>query len=134
MLAFSVWLVDSCGVRLCGGLESVAAGLAVISVHLDERAWRLLLGAESKVLGRGGIKLIAAGGGVQADTVAEGVRELDYDEPLAERVDQPGAGRGDVGERPTVVALDAQADPVARGDAESRCGRRCNRLRSWPSS
>ena len=28
--------------------------------HLDERAWRLLLGAEAKVLGRGGIKMVAA--------------------------------------------------------------------------
>ncbi len=43
--------------------DSVAARLLLIRPHLDERAWRLLLGAEAKVLGRGGIKLVAAAGG-----------------------------------------------------------------------
>ena len=56
--------------------------MSLIRPHLDERAWRLLLGAEATVLGRGGIKLVAAAGGVHPDTVAQGVRELDYDEPI----------------------------------------------------
>ena len=40
--------------------DLVAARLSLIRPHLDERAWRLLLGAEAKVLGRGGIKVVAA--------------------------------------------------------------------------
>jgi hypothetical protein len=42
--------------------DPLAARLFLIGPHLDERAWRLLLGAEAKVLGRGGIKLVAAAG------------------------------------------------------------------------
>ncbi len=38
----------------------LSARLLLIRAHLDERAWRLLLGAEAKVLGRGGIEVVAA--------------------------------------------------------------------------
>ncbi len=101
--------------------DPVAARLLLIRPHLDERAWRLLLGAEAKVLGRGGIKLVAAAGGVQPDTVAAGVRELDYDEPIPGRVRRPGAGRPPmaVTDPDLVAALDALVDPVSRGDPES---------------
>ena len=101
--------------------DSVAARLSLIRPHLDERAWRLLLGAEAKVLGRGGIKLVAAAGGVHPDTVAQGVRELDYDEPIPGRVRRPGAGRPPmaVTDPDLVAALDALVDPVSRGDPES---------------
>ena len=101
--------------------DSVAARLSLIRPHLDERAWRLLLGAEAKVLGRGGIKLVAAVGGVHPDTVAQGVRELDYDEPIPGRVRRPGAGRPPmaVTDPDLVAALDALVDPVSRGDPES---------------
>ena len=73
------------------------------------------------MLGRGGIKLVAAAGGVHPDTVAQGVRELDYDEPLPGRVRRPGAGRPPmaVTDPDLVAALDALVDPVSRGDPES---------------
>ena len=101
--------------------DPVAARLALIRPHLDERAWRLLLGAEAKVLGRGGIKLVAAAGEVHPDTVAAGVRELDDDEPIPGRVRRPGAGRPPmaVSDPDLVAALDALVDPVSRGDPES---------------
>jgi hypothetical protein len=102
-------------------LDPVAVRLSLIRPHLDERAWRLLLGAEAKVLGRGGIKLVAAAGEVHPDTVAQGVRELDYDEPIPGRVRRPGAGRPPmaVTDPALVTALDALVDPVSRGDPES---------------
>jgi Rhodopirellula transposase DDE domain len=101
--------------------DPVAARLLLIRPHLDERAWRLLLGAEAKVLGRGGIKLVAAAGGVHPDTVAAGVRELDGDEPIPGRVRRPGAGRPPtaVSDPDLVDALDALVDPVSRGDPQS---------------
>ena len=37
--------------------------------------------------------MVAAAGGVHPDTVAQGVRELDYDEPIPGRLRRPGAGR-----------------------------------------
>ncbi|GAA1022843.1 hypothetical protein Aple_086550 [Acrocarpospora pleiomorpha] len=46
--------------RLVEGLEEVlAAKFAAILPHLDERQRRLLLGAEARVLGHGGIRLVA---------------------------------------------------------------------------
>src|ERR1700736_4475014 len=56
--------------------DRVASRLSLIRPHLDERAWRLLLGAEAKVLGRGGIKLVAAAGVGHPDTVARGGGEI----------------------------------------------------------
>ena len=96
--------------------DPVAARLLLIRPHLDERAWRLLLGAEAKVRGRGGIKLVAAAGGVHPDTVAQGVRELDYDEPISGRLRRPGAGR------PAMAVTDP--DLVARAGCVggSSCG------------
>ncbi len=101
--------------------DPIAARLSLIRPHLDERAWRLLLGAEAKVLGRGGITLVAAAGGVHPDTVAAGVREVDDDEPMPGRVRRPGAGRPPmtVTDPDLVAALEALVDPVTRGDPES---------------
>ena len=73
--------------------DPLAERLSLIRPHLDQRAWRLLLGAEAKVLGRGGIKTVAAATRAHPDTVAQGVRELDYPEPIPGRIRRPGAGR-----------------------------------------
>ena len=101
--------------------DVVSSRLLLIRPHLDERAWRLLLGAEAKVLGRGGIKLVAAAVGAHPDTVAQGVRELDYPEPIPGRIRRPGAGRpAAAASDPTLwEALDALVDPVTRGDPMS---------------
>src|SRR3954468_13705172 len=89
--------------------DPVAARLSLIRPHLDERAWRLLLGAEAKVLGRGGIKLVAAAGGVHRSPVARGVRELDDENPFRGRVVRPGGGPPPmaVTDPDLVAALDA---------------------------
>ncbi len=102
-------------------VDLLSARLLLIRPHLDERAWRLLLGAEAKVLGRGGIKLVAGAVAAHPDTVAQGVRELDFPDQIPGRVRRPGAGR------PAAVvidpglwqALDALVDPVTRGDPVS---------------
>jgi hypothetical protein len=101
--------------------DPMAVRLSLIKPHLDERAWRLLLGAEAKVLGRGGITAVAVAGGVHPDTVAQGVRELDYPEPIPGRVRRPGAGRPclDRADPGLVQALDALVEPGSRGDPES---------------
>jgi hypothetical protein len=95
--------------------------LLLIRPYLDERAWRLLLGAEAKVLGRGGIKLVAVAAAVHADTVAAGVRELDDGEPIPGRVRRPGAGRPPmtVTDPDLLTALEKLVDPISRGDPES---------------
>src|SRR6478736_1263748 len=102
-------------------VDLLAGRLLLIRPHLDERAWRLLLGAEAKVLGRGGIKVVAAAVGAHPDTVAQGVRELDYPDGIPGRVRRPGAGRPAAGAADPGLweALDALVDPVTRGDPES---------------
>ena len=54
-----------------------AAMLAEVSVVLDERARRLLVGAGARQLGRGGISLIANSTGISIDTVGRGAAELE---------------------------------------------------------
>jgi hypothetical protein len=102
-------------------VDPMATRLGLMRSHLDERAWRLLLGAEAKALGRGGIKTVAAVCGAHSDTVAQGLRELDYAEPIPGRVRRPGAGRPakKVSDPQLPQALDALVDPVTRGDPES---------------
>jgi hypothetical protein len=102
-------------------VDQLSARLLLIRAHLDERAWRLLLGAEAKVLGRGGIKVVAGAVKAHPDTVAQGVRELDYPDRIPGRVRRPGGGRRAAAVTdPTLwEALDALVDPVTRGDPVS---------------
>jgi Rhodopirellula transposase DDE domain len=101
--------------------EMLAAKFEVIFPHLDERQRRLLMGAEARSLGHGGIRLVARAAGVREATVALGVDELDSGaEPLG-RARRPGGGRKraadlDPGLRPALLAL---VEPQERGDPMS---------------
>jgi hypothetical protein len=110
--------------------DPLAERLLLIRPHMDQRAWRPLLGAEAKVLGRGGMKTVAAATGAHPDTVAQGVRELDYPEPIPGRIRRPGAGRpgATVTDRELLGALDALV--VTRRIRNQRCGGRRNRPRN----
>src|SRR5712671_6870526 len=101
--------------------ESLAAKFTVLFPHLDERQRRLLLGAEARVLGHGGIRLVARAAGVREATVAQGAAELDSGEEPLGRARRPGGGRKRVAEvdpglRPALLAL---AGPGTRGDPMS---------------
>ncbi|MDR7276924.1 ISAzo13-like element transposase-related protein [Catenuloplanes atrovinosus] len=75
-------------------LTGLAAELsAQLSRELDERQRRLVLGARARLLGRGGIALVARAAGVNRKTVARGVAELDEESRPAGRVRARGAGR-----------------------------------------
>jgi hypothetical protein len=63
--------------------EGLAAKLQALLPHLDERQRRLLLGAEARMLGHGGIRRVARAAGLAEGTVSRGVNELDAgDAPL----------------------------------------------------
>src|SRR5690348_10056289 len=108
-----------------GGREEaaqvLAAKFAVIFPHQDERQRRLLMGAEARALGHGGIRLVARAAGVREATVSLGVEELEAGaEPLG-RARRPGGGRkraadADPGLRPALLAL---VEPDERGDPMS---------------
>ena len=99
----------------------LAAKFEAILPHLDERQRRLLLGAEARSIGRGGIRLVARAAGVREATVSLGVSDLDTGaEPLG-RVRRAGGGRKrvvdvDPGLRDAVLAL---VEPDMRGDPMS---------------
>ena len=101
--------------------EMLAAKFGAIFPHLDERQRRLLLGAEARALGHGGIRLVAGAAGVREATVSLGAGELESGaEPLG-RVRRPGGGRKraadlDPGLVPALLAL---VQPEERGDPMS---------------
>ena len=53
--------------------EMLAAKFGTIFPHLDERQRRLLMGAEARALGHGGIRLVARAAGAREATVSLGV-------------------------------------------------------------
>ena len=101
--------------------ELLAAKFEAIFPHLDERQRRLLMGAEARVLGHGGIRVVARAAGVREATVSLGASELEAGaEPLG-RARRPGGGRKrladlDPGLRPALLAL---VEPDERGDPMS---------------
>jgi hypothetical protein len=74
--------------------EQLVAKFQAILPHLDERQHRLLMGAEARVLGHGGIRAVAKAVGVREATVALGVDELDAGPVLWDGPVSPaGAGK-----------------------------------------
>lgn len=101
--------------------DQLAAKFGVLFPHLDERQQRLLMGAEARVLGHGGIRAVARAAGVSEATVRKGVDELEAGEEPLGRVRRPGGGRKkaadlDAGLRPALLAL---VEPDMRGDPMS---------------
>jgi hypothetical protein len=99
----------------------LAVKFEVILPHLDERQRRLLLGAEARALGHGGIRAVAQAAGVREATVSAGVDELDTGAPPLGRVRKSGGGRKrvtelDPGLRAALLAL---VEPDERGDPMS---------------
>jgi DDE family transposase len=101
--------------------EMLAALFESVSPHLDERQRRLLAGAQARVLGHGGIRLVARAAGVREATVSLGVAELEAGEEPLGRARREGGGRkrAAVTDPGLVPALLALVEPEERGDPES---------------
>ncbi|MFD1116788.1 ISAzo13-like element transposase-related protein [Sphaerisporangium aureirubrum] len=99
-----------------GGIEEILTKkLGELRPHLNERQWRLLLAAEARALGHGGIALIARVTGASPDMVRRGIRQL-AGRAVAVRTDRVrrlGGGRKRAEEvAPAVAAaLDELVDP-----------------------
>jgi hypothetical protein len=102
--------------------DQLAVKLGVLLAHLNERQRRLLLEAEARLLGRGGVRLVARLTGVSEATVRGGVFELEAGgDPLpGGRVRRPRGGRKSAEHRDPglVPALLALVEPDERGDPE----------------
>nr|WP_192748799.1 ISAzo13 family transposase [Actinopolymorpha pittospori] len=101
--------------------RGLAEKLAVLKPHLDERQWRLLLGAEAEAIGWGGIALVARLSGASRSTVQAGVNEVRAGAEPDARVRAPGAGRPATEDaQPGVAeALEELVAPETRGDPSS---------------
>jgi Rhodopirellula transposase DDE domain len=100
--------------------EDIARKFETLRPHLDEKARRLVLGAEALVLGRGGVKRVAEATGSHPDRVARGLREVQSAEPQEGRVRRPGAGRRPVTDPGLLAALEELVEPETRGDPMSQ--------------
>jgi hypothetical protein len=101
--------------------DQLAVKFAVLFPHLDERQRRLLVAAEARSLGHGGIRAVARAAGVSETTIRRGMSDLEAGEPLVERVRRPGGGRKrvadlDPGLRSALLSL---VEPDERGDPMS---------------
>ncbi|MEV7189730.1 ISAzo13 family transposase [Kitasatospora sp. NPDC093102] len=101
----------------------LAQRFEVLLPHLNERQRRLAMATEARLLGHGGVRLVARTARVSETTVRRGVFELeDGAEPLSEgRVRRPGGGRlrAEAVDSSLVPALLGLVEPDERGDPMS---------------
>lgn len=72
--------------------DQLAVKFAVLFPHLDERQRRLLMAAEARSLGHGGIRAVGRAAGVSETTIRKGMSDLEAGESLVGRVRRPGLG------------------------------------------
>jgi Rhodopirellula transposase DDE domain len=101
--------------------EVLAAKFAAVLPHLDERQRRLVLGAEARALGHGGVTAVARAAGISAVTVSRGVDEVEAGGKPLGRTRRPGGGRKPAAESDPDLgpALLALVEPGSRGDPGS---------------
>src|SRR6266508_4615543 len=101
--------------------QALAAKLAALFPHLDERQRRLAMGAEARLRGHGGMRVVGGAARGSAVTVSRGMRELEEGgEPLG-RARRRGGGRKSVTQTDPGLkaALLNLVEPASRGDPES---------------
>jgi len=102
-------------------VASLRAKLDTVLPHLDERQQRLVMAAEARSLGHGGIAAVASATGASRSRISQGVAELEAGvEPLG-RARRAGGGRKPVTETDPALlaALLGLVEPTRRGDPES---------------
>ena len=97
------------------------AKFETVLAHLDERSQRLVLAAEARSLGHGGIAAVARASGSSRSRVQQGVAELESGAAPLGRVRRLGGGRkpateADPGLLPALLGL---VEPTRRGDPTS---------------
>jgi Rhodopirellula transposase DDE domain len=103
--------------------DQLALKFEVLLPHLNERQRRLLLAAEARLLGHGGVRAVARAAGVSESTVRKGVFELEEgQDPFPDgRARREGGGRKSAGvlDPGLMPALLALVEPDERGDPQS---------------
>ncbi|MFJ6838742.1 ISAzo13 family transposase [Streptomyces sp. NPDC091209] len=101
--------------------DQLAVKFAVLFPHLNERQRRLLMAAEARGLGHGGVRAVARTAKVSETTVRKGMLDLEVGQSLLGRVRRSGGGRKrvadlDPGLRTALLQL---VEPDERGDPMS---------------
>ncbi|WP_106253668.1 ISAzo13-like element transposase-related protein [Nonomuraea fuscirosea] len=103
--------------------DQLVSRFRVLFPHLNERQRRLVMGQEARLLGHGGVRMVALVAGVSETTVRTGVFELEAGEdPLPDsRVRRRGGGRKatEAQDPDLVPALLTLVEPDERGDPMS---------------
>jgi hypothetical protein len=110
---------------------TLAGKLAVILPLLNERQRRLLLAAEARALGHGGVTQVARAAHVSRTTVHAALTELDTAVPDSEHSRRRGGGRLSCqASDPTLLRdLEALIEPATRGDPMSALRWTCKSTR-----
>ena len=101
---------------------AIRARYAAVAPLVDERARRLLAGAEALTIGRGGVSAVARATSLSRSTVQRGMGDVRAGDACAKRrVRREGAGRPRAVERDLTLRADLEAliEPTSRGDPES---------------
>ena len=101
---------------------AIRARYGAVAPLLDERARRLLAGAEALAIGRGGLSAVARATGLARTTVGRGLADVAGGASLGRgRIRRAGAGRPRLLERDPSLRHDLEAliEPTSRGDPES---------------
>jgi len=99
---------------------------------MTERSKRTWAATEALAIGRGGISAVSSATGIDRNTIAKGIRELDAPETLAtDRIRRQGGGRKRSSVIDTTLTRDLEQliDPVTRGDPESPLRWTCKSVR-----
>src|SRR4051794_22941538 len=99
----------------------LAEKLAALMPRLNEQQRRLLLAAEARALGHGGVTRLARLSGVSRPTITKALHELEQPAPPLGRVRRVGGGRKKHADRDTALLaeLEALVEPDTRGDPMS---------------
>jgi DNA-binding MurR/RpiR family transcriptional regulator len=101
--------------------DVLAQKLLTILPYLNEKQRRLVLAAEARSLGYGGVSQVARATGVSRPTIDQGLQELDTDQELKLGIRRAGGGRKRVEELDVTLLEDLEqlVDPDSRGDPMS---------------
>ena len=101
--------------------EALVEFFSFVGPHLDEKQRRLQAGAMARLLGRGGVTMVARVSGMSRSTVTDGQRSVVAGELPDGRVRAQGGGRPELidVDPDLLVCLDGLVDPDSRGDPMS---------------
>ena len=112
--------------------EAIRSRYSSVARLLDERARRLLAGAEALTVGRGGVSAVARATGLSRTTIQRGMADVQAGECVKKgRIRRAGAGRPRVVVRDLTLRQDLESliEPTTRGDPESPLRWTCKSVR-----